>query len=59
MHRGNLTDAESLLRYHTVDLSTDGNPYNAIHLALPAVASEFDDIYYGIDRNRDWRRLLR
>lgn len=58
--RGPLSDAECLFKFHEVDLEPErDNPYNAIHLNLPAVTTELDDIYHFVDRNREWRRLLR
>lgn len=60
-HRGSFSDAECLLKFHAVDMQHPNkpNPHNAIHLSLPAVTTDFDDIYHIVDRNRDWRRLLR
>ena len=57
--RGAWSDAESLLKYHWVDPAPDAtNPHNIIHLTLPAAPGADDDLSYGIDRNREWRRLL-
>lgn len=81
-HRGPWSDAECLLRWHSVpsprpspshshseddeDDDSDGdgpcsliNPYNRVQLALPAVAREHDDLYFGLDRNQEWRTLMR
>jgi hypothetical protein len=30
-----------------------------VQLALPAVAREHDDLYFGLDRNQEWRTLMR
>lgn len=35
------------------------NVHNAMHVALPAVAREDDDLLFGLDRNHEWRTLLR
>lgn len=76
-HRGPWSDAECLLRWHSVpsprpfhsddgDEDSDGdgpcsliNPHNRVQLALPAVAREHDDLYFGLDRNQEWRTLMR
>jgi len=56
--KGNYSDAESLFRFHAVDLSST-NPHNEVHLALPGVSTDVDDLIHNVKRVKDWREMLR
>jgi hypothetical protein len=51
-----MSDAESLVRWHTVD--EDSNPDNSVRIALPDAASADHNLLQKVDMLRGWRKQM-